>query len=217
MRLFLSSFSLGDRPEELVALCGPAKRAVIIVNALDSRPKARADWLENETDGLARLGFIASELDLRNYFGASSELGAVLNAVDVVWVNGGNTFILRRAMKQSGFDTLIKSALARDEIVYGGFSAGAAIVAASLHGLEIVDDPNVVPAGYDPQIVWDGLGLVPFSLAVHFKSGLPESELIDRNIAYYEQRRIPYRTLRDGEALVIDGDRQQIVGSDPGV
>jgi dipeptidase E len=212
MRLYLSSFDVGDRPEELVALAGSAKRAAIIVNALDHRPEHRSGWLKDQTDKLAALGFSVFELDLRQYFGAAATLGALLQQVDLVWINGGNTFILRRAMKQSGFDLLIKGALARDQIVYGGFSAAAVVTAAHLKGLEMADDPNDVPAGYDPEIVWDGLGLVPFALAVHFKSNHPESKLVDREIAFYEENGIPYRTLRDGEALVIDGERRRIVG-----
>ena len=116
-------------------------------------------------------------------------------------------------MRQSGFDTLIKRALARDEIVYGGFSAATVIAFDSMKGLELVDDPNDVPAGYDTDIVWDGLGLIPFAVAVHFKSGHPESALVDQEVAFYQANGIPYRTLRDGEALVIDGQSARIVGS----
>ncbi len=196
-----------------MALTGAAKRAAIILNALDHRPESRSVWLKNQTDKLAGLGLTAFELDLRRYFDAAPALGALLDQVDVVWINGGNTFILRRAMKQSGFDLLIKDALARDKIVYAGFSAAAVITAARLKGMEMVDDPNEVPAGYDVEIVWDGLGLLPFALAVHFKSNHPESKLIDREIAFYEKNSIPYQTLCDGEALVIDGEQQRIVGS----
>src|SRR5438105_6681439 len=90
-----------------------------------------------------------------------------LSDIDLVWINGGNAFILRRAMKQSGFDMLIKSAVARDEIVYAGFSAAAVIAFDSLKGLELTDDPEDVPSGYNTNIVWEGLGFVPFALAVH--------------------------------------------------
>jgi dipeptidase E len=213
MRLYLSSFDVGDRPEELVALTGAAKRAAIILNALDHRAEGRSVWLKDQTDKLVGLGLSVFELDLRKYFGAAAALGALLDQVDVVWINGGNTFILRRAMKQSGFDFLIKDALAGDQIVYAGFSAAAVVAATHLKGLEIVDDPNDVPDGYDAEIIWDGLGLVPFSLAVHFKSHHPESKLVDREIDFYRKSGIPYQTLRDGEALIIDGGRQRIVGS----
>ena len=70
MRLYLSSFDLGDRPEELVALTGSARRAAIIVNALDHRPERRAVWLREQTHKLVGLGFSVVELDLRSYFGA---------------------------------------------------------------------------------------------------------------------------------------------------
>src|SRR5580658_3650537 len=213
MRLYLSSFELGDRPEELVALAGSAKRAAIILNALDHRPERRTGWLKEQTDKLVGLGFSVAELDLRNYFAAPDRLKRFLSDIDLVWINGGNAFILRRAMKQSGFDLLIKSAVARDEIVYAGFSAAAVIAFDSLKGLELTDDPEDVPSGYDANIVWEGLGFIPFALAVHFKSDHPESASVDREIAFYEATGIPYRTLRDGEALVIRDRREKIVGS----
>src|ERR1700728_1129982 len=213
MRLYLSSFELGDRPEELVALAGSAKRAAIILNALDHRPERRTGWLKEQTDKRTGVVFSVVELDLRRYFGAPERLKRFLSNIDLVWINGGNTFILRRAMKQSGFDMLIKSAVARDEIVYAGFSAGAVIAFDSLKGLELTDDPKEVPSGYDADIVWEGLGFVPFELAVHFKSAHPESASVDREIAFYEAAGIPYRTLRDGEVLVIHDRQEKIVGS----
>jgi dipeptidase E len=85
----------------------------------------------------------------------------------------------------------------------------------SLSGLEITDDPVEVPAGYHADVVWDGLALLPFALAVHFKSDHSETESTNREIAFYEENGIPYRTLRDGEALVVRGGSQEIVGSPP--
>jgi dipeptidase E len=119
-------------------------------------------------------------------------------------------------MKQSGFDLLIKNAVAHDEIVYAGFSAAAVIAFDSLKGLELTDDPEDVPSGYEADIVWEGLGFVPYALAVHFKSDHPESKSVDREIAFYEATGIPYRTLRDGDVLIIYGNQEKIVGSPDG-
>ena len=213
MRLYISSFDVGNHPDELVALAGQARRVAIILNALDHRPQARTGWLDRQTSKLAGLGFGVVELDLRNYFRASEPLRQFLGDVDLVWINGGNAFILRRAMKQSGFDAIVRDAIARDAIVYAGFSAAAVIASESLRGLELTDNPHEVPAGYDPEIVWDGLGIVPFAIAVHYQSDHPESASVEREIAFYEASGIPYRTLRDGEALVIHGERERIVGS----
>lgn len=213
MRLYLSSFDVGNCPEELVALAGSVRRAAIILNALDHRPQARSVWLQRQTSKLVGLGFDVVELDLRSYFGATDQLQRVLGDLDLVWINGGNAFILRRAMKQSGFDGLVREAVTRDEIVYAGFSAAAVIASTSLEGLELTDNPQEVPAGYDPEIVWEGLGFVPFAIAVHYKSDHPESASVDREVAFYEATGIPYRTLRDGEALVVRDGLQRVVGS----
>jgi len=117
-------------------------------------------------------------------------------------------------MKQSGFDALIKQAVARDKIVYAGFGAAAVIAFSNLKGLEIVDDPQDIPAGYDPEIVSEGLGFVPYALAVHFDSDHPESELVNNEIAFYEASGVPYRTLRDGEVLIVRGDKEKIISRD---
>ncbi|WP_036292423.1 Type 1 glutamine amidotransferase-like domain-containing protein [Methylosinus sp. PW1] len=212
MRLYLSSFDLGNCPEELVALARGAKEAVVVVNALDNLPEARMKWLNAQTEKLRDLGFTARELDLRDFFGKPSELEESLRGIDVVWINGGNAFILRRAMKQSGFDKQIRAALGRDEIVYAGFSAAAVIVGDSLAGLDIVDRATAVPAGYDPEVVWEGLGLLPYVIAVHFRSDHAESSDVDREIAFFQENRIPYRPLRDGEVLIIDGEEERLLG-----
>ncbi|MBV9249628.1 MAG: hypothetical protein JO227_10350, partial [Acetobacteraceae bacterium] len=71
-------------------------------------------------------------------------------------------------------------------------------------------DPTEVPVGYDPEIFWDGLGLLPFAIAVHYKSDHPEADSAAQEVAFCQKNDIPYRTLRDGEALIVDGDRQRI-------
>ena len=79
MRLYFLPLILVTGPEELVALTGSARRAAIIVNALDNRPEARDDWLKGQTEKLVGLGFSVVELDLRSYFGASDTLKGFLS------------------------------------------------------------------------------------------------------------------------------------------
>ena len=52
MRLYLSSFKLGNQPEEFLRLTGPVRHAAIIMNALDDFPVQRAQWLEGQTRAL---------------------------------------------------------------------------------------------------------------------------------------------------------------------
>ncbi len=127
---------------------------------------------------------------------------------------GGNTFVLKRAYEQSGFDLIVKEMLTKDEIVYGGYSAGVVILSPSMKGLEIVDDPNIVPEGYTPEFNWNGLGLVNYSIAVHYRSDHPESALVEKEVEYLEKNNISYKTLRDGEVIVINGEKENILRLD---
>lgn len=109
MRLYLSSFKFGNHIDKLRGLVGPGKEAVVILNARDYKePDNRNQYLKWEIETLDSIGFNAEELDLRNYFGKEKDLENLLNKKQLVWIDGGNTFLLRRAMKQSGFDNIIK-------------------------------------------------------------------------------------------------------------
>lgn len=70
-----------------------------------------------------------------------------------------------------------------------------------------VDPPDVVPEGYEPEIVWEGLGALDYSIAPHFRSDHPESPLIDGVVEYFIQHGMAYRTLTDGEVIVAETGR----------
>lgn len=205
MRLFLSSYRLGSYPEKLTELTGNGRTAAIISNACDARPpELRAERHARECADLGALGFTCTEIDLRNYFDGSF-VAAELKGYDLVWVRGGNVFNLRRAMKYSGFDKVITKLLQEDTIVYGGYSAGACVLAPNLHGIEFCDPIDEIPNRYAPDVIWEGLSLIPFAIAPHFDSDHPESPMIDDVVAYFEKQHMPYRTLRDGEVIMVDG------------
>jgi dipeptidase E len=208
MRLFLSSFRLGNVPHELLRLTGDNKQAVIIVNACDELPETdRQIRVRQEIALLGELGFNSTEIDLRRYFNNTkqqAELSNLLTTAGLVWVRGGNSFVLRRAMKASGFDAMITDLLNHDAIVYGGYSAGACVLSPSLKGIDMVDDPHVIPAGYDPAIVWEGLALISYAVVPHYKSILPESAAVDKLVQHYINHHILFRALRDEDVIVVD-------------
>lgn len=197
----------------LPALAAGGRRALVIANTCDLMPAPeRRPRVEREIRALEGLGFQAEELDLRDHFGADVPgLKARLAAADLVWARGGNAFVLRRAMRQSGFDDLLRAALARDTLIYGGYSGGIAVLAPSLRGIEIVNDPAAVPAGYDPAVIWDCLGLVPYHIAPHYKSAHFASPGIDKVVEYFIDHKMTFKALRDGEVLVVDGEREEIL------
>ena len=212
MRLYLSSYGLGNKPEELLDLVGDNKRTAVIVSALDAKaPEARAERLRREIDALTELGFQPEELDLRQYFGKSNALAKALDNFGCVWVRGGNAFLLRRAFKQSGFDEIIIGLLERDKVVYGGYSAGVCVLAPSLRGIELVDPKDDIAEGYDEKVLWDGLGVLGYAVAPHYKSDHPESDDVSQCVEYFTDNHILFKALRDGEAIVIAGDTEKII------
>lgn len=205
MKLYLSSYHVGADPQVLVNLVGKNKKAAVIPNAMDfSDDKKLVDEkIQDNVVELSDLGFDPVVVDLKRYFGKPEELAEKMREFGLIWVRGGNTFVLRRAFKQSGFDKWLLSQKDNKELVYGGYSAGCCILSPTLKGLDIVDDPGQVPAGYDPEIIWDGLGLIDFIFVPHYKSDHPESAKVDETVEYYKSKNMDYKTVRDGEVIVI--------------
>ncbi len=200
MKLYLSSFRLGDQSAALKEMA--AGRVLgVMPNALDHvAEEARATWHDGALAEIRGLGIRAETLDLQDFFGRSEALKRKLNELGGVWVTGGNAFVLRQAMRLSGFDTLVPDSVGSD-FVYAGYSAGICVLGPSLDGLQHVDAPNSLP--YPGSLtVWEGLGILDHLILPHYKSDHPESEAIDREVEYCRARGIPFRTLRDGEVIV---------------
>lgn len=212
MRLFLSSYRLGNKPDELPVLVGDNRRTAIIMNAQDAKtPESRSERLQQEIESLTALGLQPEELDLRNYFGKPDELREFIKNFGLVWVRGGNVFLLRRAFRQSGFDEIITDLLKNDQIAYGGFSAGVCVLAPSLKGIELVDPKDEIADGYDEKVIWDGLGVLSYAIAPHYKSDHLESDDIQRCVEFFTDNHILFKALRDGEAIVIQGGSEKII------
>jgi dipeptidase E len=209
MRLWLASHRIGEDLDELLTMVGPGARVAVVSNAIDFIPaEARESYARTVHDPMAAFrdaGLDAYDLDLRRFFGRPGAIAAELARVGLVWAVGGNAFLLRRAMRQSGFDAVAPDLVRQDRLVYGGWSAGACVAGPHLRGLELMDDPAVLAPGYDPAPVWDGLGLVDICILPHFRSEHPESEAAEAAASFMQANGIAHRTLRDDETLIQNG------------
>ena len=206
MKLYLSSYRFGDNPQLLAELVEINKKVAIIPNALDVYPNGeRKDAsLQKERNGLTQIGLQPEILDLRNYFGKPEELNLKMSEYGAVWVLGGNTFILRKAFKESGLDQWLIKQKDNHELVYAGYSAGVCVLSPTLKGLEMVDDPNSPATGYNSEIVWDGLSIIDFAFAPHFESpGHPETDAVSKEVEHYQKTGVKYKALHDGEVIII--------------
>ncbi|MEO6954381.1 MAG: Type 1 glutamine amidotransferase-like domain-containing protein [Polyangia bacterium] len=199
MRLYLSSYRLGDDEEAILGLVPVGSRVAVSANALDGEAAVvREKIVSMERELFASLGYVTDELDLRAHFGRAT-LPAVLSQHDLVWTTGGNTFVLNTAIRLSGFDVALRALLDDDLIAYGGYSAGAVVAGPSLRGVEHADPIDGFPSDYPSRTpIWSGMGLVDYVVAPH--AGDPH---IDAMIAELAHREIPCRPLRDGEVIIV--------------
>lgn len=214
--MYLSSFRTGDHPDRLLALLHrPAHgaEAAVIANAVDVLPdNERRVAVEREFTALTALGLRPVEVDLRTFFDQPAEqVAAALVRFPLVRVRGGNAFVLRQALARSGADRALVDLLRRDAFVYAGYSAGACVLAPDLHGLEPCDDPEAVRTAYGDQARWDGLALLDHAVVPHIDSpGHPETEILGTVAARYRAEGVPHQTLRDGQAIVVDGPATRV-------
>jgi dipeptidase E len=171
VRLYLSSFRLGPHGRRLLQLLGTGRRTALTPNALDGLKEAdRERGLRRDVEELADAGLDVRIVDLRAP-GAAASLGDY----DLVWVRGGNVFILRRALADSGADEALVTLLQRNQVAYGGYSAGACVLGRDLTELQRVDDATAVVAP-----LTTGLDLLDRPFVPHIRSPRhPESVLRD--------------------------------------
>jgi dipeptidase E len=213
VRLYLSSFRVGDHPDRLLGLRHGHGPVAVVANGIDGASSDdRAAGVRLEIDAMHGLGLAADEIDLRDHADDAAGLRDRLAGYTVVWVRGGNVWMLRHALEMSRGDDVFGQLLAEDALVYAGYSAGACVLAPSLRGLELCDPIDEVRRCYGAEPIWDGLGVLDHAFVPHVDSPEhPETELVAEVAAHYRAAGVPHVTLRDGQVLVVDGDHRELL------
>lgn len=211
MRLFLASYRFGRHADRLARLAGEPGRVAVIPNAFDAWPTAWQSAVTSDLVPLRRHGYAPEVLDLRDYAGRPEELDAALRGFPMVWVRGGNTFVLRAQFARSGADRVLPALLAEDALVYAGYSAGACLLTPDLHGIESIDDPAEVPPTCGVQPRWDGLGLVDRRIVPHVGSPTDPDGASVRLMAEYRAAGVAHWALNDDEVVVVDGSSTELL------
>lgn len=205
MKLYLSSYKLGDKKEELKKwIVEHNNKICLIPNSRDVYPdgERKINGIQEDVKELEDLGFDVTVISLKDYFDNNEELYKILKEFSAFYVIGGNTFALRQAMYLSGFDKYLKLIESNPNYLYAGYSAGICVLAKDLHGLDICDDPKINPYGI--ETIWDGLGYFDYIFLPHYKSNHKETKLIDDAVEYCNKNNIKYKTLHDGDVIIED-------------
>lgn len=208
MLFYLSSYKLGNETSKLQELLKKTSgRIGYIPNSLDftyADPIKRKESIESDMNDLQQYGATVEILDLKEYFHKTEELEQKLDELGGLYVRGGNSFVLRQAMRLSGFDHLLLKLIPRDNFLYIAYSAGVCVLCPSLESVAITDDSKDMPYVEIKEPIWDGLGILPFAFEPHYKSDHPESGSTDKEVEYCIQNKILFQAYKDGEVLIMD-------------
>lgn len=160
-------------------------------------------YIERHRQKMDELNFSYTEIDIAGK--NENELKKALDGHDIVMVEGGNTFYLLKAVRESGFENVIKE-LIENGVVYVGSSAGSYITC-----------PSIVMAtwsnrGFDRCGIteYSAMNLVPFLIKAHYTPDMLETLKEKADDLQY-----PMRVLNDDQAILVqDGEVQLLGGGD---
>lgn len=207
MNYYLSSYQLGKETEKLKQLIQKTSgKFGYIPNALDIPtfdPIRTQERIDYDMADLGNYGVEVELLDLKTYFDQKESLKEKLATLGGVYVSGGNTFVLRQAMKLSGLDELLPEMGNRQDFLYVAYSAGVCVLTENMKSYALTDSAEEFPYPQIKEQIWTGLGILDFVFLPHYQSDHPESESIDREVKYCIDHQLPYKTYRDGEVLIM--------------
>lgn len=207
MKFYLSSYKLGNETDKLKELIPKEnKKTAYIPNALDFSDDEERRRSDNQADieQLKKMNLDVEIVDLRDYFNNQDKLEKKLNEFGVIWVRGGNVFVLRQAIRLSGFDAYFYKSVKKADLLYGGYSAGICILAPTLKGLDIMDDSSIKPYPNCQEVIWSGLEFLNYTIIPHYKSHHPDSKNAQKAAKFMMENKIPFKTLKDGEVIIIE-------------
>lgn len=201
MLLLTSSGMSGTKEEILSVLPKPADKVRVAHIITASKNEKDVSYVDKDRELMKEAGFNVEDVDIEGK--DKKQLMKILGVVDIVYVQGGNTFYLLHQMRKSGFDKVIKKLL-RKGIVYIGVSAGSVVVGQTIETAGWGNNP-------DEKIVnlinMKGLKLIKSNIFVHYNS--EDLEMLKQKSKRIRKK---LRILTDEQALFVFGRKTTLVG-----
>jgi len=180
--ILLTSAGMQMKDEIIKLLQKPAYDITIAFITTASKPEEDKSYVEKDREIMKEMGFNIEEIDIEGK--NKNQLMKLFESKDIIFVEGGNTFYLLKAIKKSGFEKVIKKLLKRGKVYIG---AGEGSIVAGR----------------------EGMNLVPFDIFVHY---LPEhAEIIKKKMPFKWQRR-KLKILTDEQAILVQGSQRILIG-----
>lgn len=158
------------------------------------------NYIDRHRQKMNELNFAYTEIDIAGK--NEDELKKALDRYDIVMVEGGNTFYLLKAARESDFENIIKDLIEKG-VVYIGSSAGSYITC-----------PSIIMAtwsnrGFDRCGITDytAMNLVPFLIKAHYTAEM--KTMLDKKA---KDLQYPIRVLNDDQAILVRDGKVQLLG-----
>ena len=190
---------LDHAESEIRSFLGDAKRVLFVPYALFDQDK----YATNARQRFQKMGY-----ELTSVHTAENPVTAV-NETDAVFIGGGNTFRLLKALYEFDLIEAIRKRVSNG-MPYIGSSAGSNVAAPTIKTTN--DMPIVQPPSFD------ALGLVSFQINPHYLDADPNSThkgetREERIVQFLEENETPVVGLREGAMLRIEKERTRLKGS----
>lgn len=209
MHLLLLSLGVSAVPDFITNHVGRAIEEVRVGYLNDaSSPYAGADFVAAERQQLAELGYPLTDITVADFDDATA-FSAALDGIDVVYVAGGNTFVLLDALRRHGADQVLADKV-RAGLPYIGASAGSIVTGPSIEPISLMDDPTDAPELASRT----GLGLIDTVIIPHADGQLPPyPPALIHQIKQTYQTEYPLTFINDDQALLIEHSTRQLIAS----
>ncbi len=164
-----------------------------------SKGTANTDYLKRHRDEMKKAKLHFEEMDIERK--TKKELEKFVSDKNAVHVEGGNTFYLLKAFRQTGFDKIIEKSV-KNGLIYIGTSAGAYIACPTIETTAWKSERNRFGV-----TDFKALGFVPFVMKVHYTDDMKPMIREKMKDLHY-----PLRILRDGQGILVEGEKYTFVG-----
>jgi dipeptidase E len=184
--------------DEIKAFLGPAKTVLFFPFALFDRD----DYAAKAKARFATMGYALESAH------TAGDRQKVIDRADAIFIGGGNTFRLLKALQDFEWLEPIRRKVKRGA-PYIGSSAGSNVAGPTIKTTK--DMPIVQPSSFD------SLGLIPFQISPHYLDPVPNSTHMgetqeERILQFLEENETPVAGIREGAWLLIENGAVTLKG-----
>lgn len=204
--LLLTSSGLDMKKEILKLLQKPPYNTSVAVITTASKPEENKDYIWKDLQILHEdMGFSVEQIDIEGK--KEGELLQMLQVKDLIFVEGGNTFYLLKAMRACNFEKVVKQLLKKG-IVYVGVSAGSIVAGRTI---QTADNFGTGTRNHFGVKDLKGLNLVNFDILPHYSS--EKDTVIKQKMPNAKKRQKKLKILADGQAILVQGKDVYYLGT----